>query len=158
MVAHTETGQSPYLPGQLFQLVADIERYPEFLPWCSAARILSKNGNVWLADLVISFKSYHETYTSQVTLHAPDQQTGEARIIVEMTKGPFTHLFNQWQFIPNDGGGTSIVLELDFQFRSAILDKLIGFMFEKALQKMTDAFTQRAAAIYGDRNLPEPSP
>jgi coenzyme Q-binding protein COQ10 len=145
MVAHSEQTYSPYLPGQLFDLVADIERYPEFLPWCSAARILRKEGNIWLAELVISFKSFHEKYTSLVTLD-PEAYT----IHVKMVSGPFTHLYNYWKFSPAPEGGTLIDFELDFTFRSLILEKLIGFMFEKAFTRMNEAFRERAKVIYGN--------
>jgi len=144
MVSRSQQTHSPYLPSQLFQLVADIESYPEFLPWCSAARILSKDGNVWLAELVIHFKAFHEKYTSKVML---DEET--CTIMVEMVSGPFTHLHNHWRFTPAPAGGTSIDFELDFAFRSVILEKLIGFMFEKACAKMSEAFVKRAQAIYG---------
>lgn len=149
MVAHSEVSYSPYLPEQLFTLVADIERYPEFLPWCSAARIQSKKGNIWVADLVITFKAFNEKYTSRVTLQEPDPLTKEGSILVEMISGPFTHLHNQWKFYPATDGGTRIEFELDFKFRSAILETLIGFMFENALRKMTEAFSKRAEAMYG---------
>jgi coenzyme Q-binding protein COQ10 len=147
MVAHSEQTYSPYSPAQLFALVADIESYPEFLPWCSAARIVSKEGNIWLADLVIHFKSFHEKYTSRVRL---DEQGGA--IIVEMVSGPFSHLHNCWKFTAAPEGGSFIDFELDFKFRSIILEKLIGFMFEKAFTKMAEAFTRRAEVIYGTGN------
>ena len=149
MVAHSEKSTSPYSISQLYELVADIERYPEFLPWCSAARILSRDENSLIADLVISFKAFTEKYTSRVTLCPPDPITKIAKINVELIDGPFSHLRNQWEFSPGKDGGTCIAFDLDFKFRSAILEKLIGYMFEKAFKKMTEAFKERAEALYG---------
>jgi coenzyme Q-binding protein COQ10 len=131
---------SPHSKDLLFDLVMDIEKYPEFLPWCVAARIIKQDEDEIYADLVINFKGFREKYTSKVTY----SKTDEVNFInVEMTDGPFTHLTNRWEFWQSDDG-TKIIFAIDFAFRSKMLDKLIGGIFEKALVKMTDAFTKRA--------------
>jgi len=143
MPSHSEQQFSPYSPNQLFDMVADVEKYPEFLPWCRAARILERKDNEFLGELIISFAHITESYTSKVVLNP------EAGIIdVVMVKGPFEHLTNHWKFIPKDGG-TNIDFALDFKFRSKILEKLIGGLFGKATAKMVDAFKARADALYG---------
>lgn len=142
MPRHTEQQLSPYSPQQLFDLVADIEKYPEFLPWCRAARILERKDNEFLGELIISFAHITESYTSRVTLSAPHS------IDVVMVKGPFEHLTNQWKFTLIENG-TLIDFTLDFKFRSRILEKLIGSLFGKATSKMAGAFKKRAEELYG---------
>jgi coenzyme Q-binding protein COQ10 len=142
MPRHTEQQLSPYTPKQLFDLVVDIEKYPQFLPWCRAARILERNENEFLGELVISFAHITESYTSRVTLSEPHS------IDVVMVKGPFEHLTNHWKFTPTENG-TRIDFALDFKFRSRILEKLIGSLFSKATGKMVTAFKKRAQELYG---------
>lgn len=146
MPRHTEQQLSPYSPRQLFDLVADIEKYPEFLPWCRAARILDRKENEFLGELIISFAHITESYTSRVTLTEPTENGGS--IDVAMVKGPFEHLTNQWKFTPTENG-TIIDFTLDFKFRSRILEKLIGSLFAKATSKMAGAFKKRAEELYG---------
>ncbi len=143
MTQHYETRELPYTPAQVFALVADVEKYPEFLPWCRAARILERGENEFTAELVISFKGFAESYVSRVTLEEP------RRIDVHMISGPFTHLENNWVFSEAPGGGTRIDFALDFQFRSRMLGGLIGALFGSASKKMVAAFTSRAARLYG---------
>lgn len=147
MPVHTETQISPYSPAQLFVLVADVERYPEFLPWCRAARILERGEGGMLADLIISFKHLTERYTSRVTLYPPGDAPGQIDVV--MTQGPFEHLENHWKFIPLPNGGTQIEFVLDFKFRSRLLEAMIGTIFSKATGKMATAFKQRADDLYG---------
>lgn len=135
---------SPYSPQQLFDLVADVARYPEFLPWCKAARIISRGEDAFLAELVIFFKGFREQYTSRVSVNS-----AEYRITAEMVEGPFHHLVNHWYLEPLPGGGTAVHLDLDFRFKSRILEGLIGGMFQRASEKMVSAFRARAAALYG---------
>jgi coenzyme Q-binding protein COQ10 len=142
MLSHRETQFSPYSPEQLFDLVADIEKYPQFLPWCRAARVIERKEGEMLAELIISFMHLTERYTSRVVLNRPHS------IDVNMTEGPFEHLVNQWRFKPKDGG-TEIEFFIDFKFRSRILEKMIGPLFSKATDKMTTAFQARARQIYG---------
>ena len=142
MPAHSETQTSPYTPQQIFDLVADVEKYPEFLPWCRAARVFDRKEGEFMGELIISFAHMTERYTSRVRFSAPQA------IDVEMVKGPFTHLVNRWRFTAEEGG-TRIDFFLDFEFRSKILEKLIGGMFAKATAKMMGAFKARADALYG---------
>jgi len=142
MPRHTETQILPYTPQQLFELVADVARYPEFLPWCSAARVMPQTENEFLGELVIRYKGMSESYTSRVML------TPHSAIDVVMVKGPFEHLTNTWRFSP-ENGGTRIDFSLDFQFRSRLLERLMGGFFTKATAKMVGAFKERAEALYG---------
>jgi len=142
MPAHSERQFLPYTPEQLFALVSDIEKYPEFLPWCRAARVLERKDSEFLGELVISFAHLTESYVSRVVLHP------YTAIDVTMVRGPFEHLINQWKFTPEQGG-TRVDFALDFKFRSRILEKLIGGLFQKATDKMVDAFKARADQLYG---------
>ncbi|MEX2643844.1 MAG: type II toxin-antitoxin system RatA family toxin [Acetobacterales bacterium] len=142
MPTHKERRVLPHTPEELFDLVADIERYPEFLPWCRGARIRRREGNVVIADLVIGFKIYRETYTSRVTLNRPDG------IDVAYEKGPFRHLSNNWRFQPHSEG-CEVDFYLDFEFRSRVLQAAMGMLFEEAVRRMVTAFTRRADAVYG---------
>jgi len=147
MPTHAEQRHLPYTPEQMFDLVADVERYPEFLPWCVAARIRRNVGNIIFADLVIGFKMVRERYTSKVVLDRPGR-----RIDVTYTEGPFHHLDNHWIFGPADDGGTNIDFFVDFEFRSRILRTLIGALFNEAVKLMVHAFEKRADQLYGARD------
>lgn len=152
MPLHTDTQHSPYSPRQIFDLVADVQRYPEFLPWCRAARILRRESeNVFYAELVIAYKSFSERYTSRVELVPGVADDAEHAIHVKMTEGPFHHLTNEWRLVPDGKGGTRIEFTLDFAFRSLILDKLIGAFFGVAAGRMAEAFTKRADDLYSRR-------
>lgn len=140
--------QSPYSPRQLFDLVLDIERYPEFLPWCRAARITERGEGRMMAELVISFKHITENYASEITYQRPEDG-GQGRIDVTLVRGPFSHLQNHWNFSPLPAGGSEIALDLSFQFRSSLLDAIIGLLFGKASAKMVGAFRERADRLYG---------
>ena len=140
MPSHSETRQSPYSPEQLMAMVLDVEKYPEFLPWCRAARIIERRDDYFLGELVISFNHLTERYTSKV-------MTLKNEIKVELVKGPFKHLTNHWRFEPTDTG-TDIHFHLDFEFKSKLLDALMGGLFTRATEKMTMAFMTRADALY----------
>lgn len=142
MPTHAEKRYLPFSHGRLYDLVADIERYPEFLPWCIAARIRKRDGNVLIADLVIGFKMIRERYTSKVTLN-------DGRIDVVYTEGPFKYLNNHWIFNPADDGGTVIEFYLDFEFRSKLLKTVMGALFNEAVGLMVGAFEKRARQLYG---------
>ncbi len=139
---------SPYSPEQLYNLVVDIEKYPEFLPWCRAARIIKRDGNKLEAELVISFKSITESYVSEVTLYPITPENPEPKVNVHMIRGPFEYLENKWKFSPEDGG-TRIDFLVDFRFRSKMLELIVGSLFGKAASKMAQAFKTRAEALYG---------
>lgn len=144
MPTHAEQRLLPYTPEQLFDLVADIERYPEFLPWCVGARITSRQGNELTADLVIGFKMFRERFTSLVKLDRPG-----LRLDVTYTEGPFRYLNNHWKFLPEAGGKTRLDFFVDFEFKSIILQKVIGALFNEAVRRMVAAFEARAKALYG---------
>lgn len=148
MPTHAEKRHMPYTADQMYKLVADIGSYPQFLPWCSAARERSRTPDgpreVIEADLVISFKVFRERFGSRVTLH-PD----ESRIDVEYLDGPFKFLINHWKFTPAADGGCDVDFFVDFEFKSAILQKIIGVVFTQAMQRIVAAFESRAKTLYG---------
>ncbi len=144
MATHAEKRVLHHSPEQLFGLVADIERYPEFLPWCVGARIRSRRENVLVADLVIGFKGIRERFTSEVTLNRPIM-----RIDVAYRDGPFKYLNNHWIFNALPEGGCEIDFFVDFEFRSRLLQKIIGLLFNEAVRRMVAAFETRADQLYG---------
>jgi coenzyme Q-binding protein COQ10 len=152
MPGHAEKRHLPYTPEQLWDLVAGVERYPEFLPWCSASRITRREGNVFFADLVISFKVFRERFESKVTLQP---KTG---IDVEYIDGPFKYLNNHWRFEPAPDGGCIVDFYVDFEFRSKMLQRLIGLLFDEAVRRMVSAFVTRAKALYGEGGAARPTP
>ncbi len=143
MATHAEKRVLPYSPEQLFELVADVDRYPEFLPWCRAARITRREGDVLHADLVIGLRMFRERFTSRVTLDRP------GAIDVQYIKGPMRYLNNHWRFIAQPGGGCLLDFYLDFEFRSAIVQRLVGMLFSEAARRMVSAFEARAKQLYG---------
>jgi coenzyme Q-binding protein COQ10 len=148
MHRYTETRLLPYTPAQLFAMVVDIEQYPQFLPWCRGARIVTREAEgAFLGELIISFAHLTERYTSRVTPVAPTA-TDEGRIDVVLVTGPFTHLNNHWRFAPH-AQGCEIHLDLDFEFKSKLLDSMLGGVFGRACDKMVGAFTARAQTLYG---------
>ncbi|MFH1803447.1 MAG: type II toxin-antitoxin system RatA family toxin [Pseudomonadota bacterium] len=146
MPTHAERRKLPYTPEQLFDLVADIDSYSEFLPWCAASRVRKREGDVLHADLVIGFKMFREKYTSKVTLQRPN------RVDVEYLQGPFKYLNNHWVFEPAEDGGTWLDFYVDFEFKSSILQKMIGMVFNEAVKLMVGAFETRAHQVYGEPN------
>lgn len=143
MPTHAEQKVLPYTPEQMFRLVAEVEKYPEFLPWCLASRIRKREGNVMHADLVIGFKMVRERFTSRVAL-----DEAARRIDVQYTDGPFQYLNNHWIFVPHERG-VCVDFFVDFEFRSAILQKIMGVLFNEAVKRMVHAFETRAAQLYG---------
>ncbi len=147
MTTYTEQKLVPYTPAQLFALVADVAKYPQFLPWCVAARIRSHAGNNLVADLTIGFGPFRESFTSRVTLIPPDS-SGASAIKTEYENGPFKYLHNRWNFAPH-AQGCLVDFYVDFEFRSLILQKAIGAVFTEAVRVMVNAFLKRARAVYG---------
>jgi coenzyme Q-binding protein COQ10 len=143
MKTHTETRVLPYTPQQMFELVGDVARYPEFLPWCVGARIKEQKADMLLADLMIGFKMVREKFTSKVWLHR-----SERRIDVEYINGPFRQLKNHWTF-SDDPAGCRVDFFLEFEFSSVMLQKLIGVLFHEAVRRMVAAFEARAKQLYG---------
>ncbi|PJE33921.1 ubiquinone-binding protein [Pseudooceanicola lipolyticus] len=147
MPSHSETRHLPYQPRQMYDLVADVARYPEFLPWCAAARIRRRYqdgaAEVMEADLVIRFKVFSERFGSRVTLF-PD----EMRIVTEYLDGPFKFLKSEWTF-SEATGGCDISFYVDFEFKNAVLQKVIGLVFNEAMHRIVRAFEARAKELYG---------
>ena len=143
MPRHSETRHLPYTPEQLFALVADVARYDEFLPWVVAVRVRSSSERETVADLVVGFNAFKERFTSRIVKERP------ARICVDYVEGPLKFLHNEWKFDPAPDGGTNLCFSVDFAFRSRIFEALAGQMFDRALRRMTRAFEERAAALYG---------
>jgi coenzyme Q-binding protein COQ10 len=147
MPSHSETRTLPYSAAQMYDLVADVARYPEFLPWTAAARIRSREDKgdheIMLADLVVSFKVFRERFGSKVTLWP-----GQKRIDTEYIEGPFKHLHSRWDFRDADGG-CEVHFEVDFEFRNLILQKAAGMFFFEAMQRIVRAFEARAKDLYG---------
>jgi coenzyme Q-binding protein COQ10 len=136
-----------YSPAQLFALVADVAKYPSFLPWCVGARIRSHVGNDLVADLTIGFGPFRESFTSRVKLIPPDA-TGACAIKVEYENGPFKYLHNRWTFTPHSEG-CLVDFFVDFEFRNFVLQKAIGAVFGEAVRVMVNAFLKRARTVYG---------
>lgn len=143
MPRHSETRNLPYSPEQMFDLVADVRRYQEFLPWVTATRVRSDSDELMIADLVVGFRSLKETFTSRVTKRRPTE------IQVDYIEGPLKYLNNSWKFSPDGKGGTDIDFCVDFAFRSRIFEAIAGQMFDRALRRMIGAFETRAHALYG---------
>ena len=144
MPRHTETRNIRYSPEQMFDLVADVRRYQEFLPWVAATRVRSDSATLMVADLVIGFRSLKETFASRVVKQRP------SRIEVDYIEGPLKYLHNSWRFEPDGKGGTEIHFCVDFAFKSRIFEALAGQMFDRALRMMIGAFEDRAHALYGE--------
>jgi coenzyme Q-binding protein COQ10 len=147
MPTHSETRLLPYTPQQMYDLVADVERYPQFLPWCAAARIKRRTqqgeSEVMDADLVISFRVFREKFTSRVTLWPDDM-----RIDTEYLDGPFKYMKSNWSFAEAEGG-CDVSFFVDFEFRNRILQGIIGVVFNDAMQRIVRAFERRAKELYG---------
>lgn len=147
MKVHTERKILPFKPEEIFELVGDVAKYPEFLPWCTGARIrerqVTPTGEVLVADLMIGFKMVREKFTSRVTLDRPN-----LRIDVEYINGPFKTLVNHWTFSPTANGQCQIDFHLEFEFSSIVLQKLIGVLFHEAVRRMVAAFEARAHRLY----------
>jgi coenzyme Q-binding protein COQ10 len=137
----------PHTAEQMFDLVADVERYPEFLPLCEALTIRSRkerDGKILLvADMTVGYKAIRETFTTQVLLNK-----AERIIDVKYIDGPFRYLDNRWSFTEATPGST-VNFFIDYEFKSRILGALMGTMFDRAFRMFTEAFEKRASAIYG---------
>lgn len=148
MPTHSETRRLPYTAQQMYDLVADVAAYPKFLPWCAAARIRSvtpqgDGRDVMEADLVISFKVFRERFGSRVIL---DKQG--LKIDTEYLDGPFKYMKSTWSFADAEGG-CDVSFFVDFEFRNAVLQGIIGVVFNEAMQRIVRAFEKRAEALYG---------
>ncbi len=148
MTRHSDSRRLPYTARQMYDLVADVESYPEFLPWTAAARVTKDEpapyGRLLEADLVISFKVFRERFASRVELHEQD-----LRILTEYIEGPFKFLRSVWRFEDLPEGGCEVLFEVEFEFRNFILQRTIGLVFNEAMSRIVRAFEARAHALYG---------
>lgn len=144
MPRHHETRSLPYTPYQMFELVANVGAYPEFLPWVSAIRVRSNSDSEMVADMIVGFKGIKESFTSRVHKHRPDF------VRVDYVDGPLKHLHNQWRFRDDGKSGVLVDFEVEFEFKNRLFEMLAGQMFDKALRKMIGAFETRAAELYGE--------
>ena len=143
MTVYKERQILPFTQQQMFDLVAGVDRYPDFLPWCLAARILRRENNILYADLVIGWKVIREKFSSKVVLSSPDA------IQFDYTNGPLKYLHGFWQFTPTETGGTVVEFKVDFEFKSRTLALVMGGVFSELVHRMVGAFEARAIALYG---------
>jgi coenzyme Q-binding protein COQ10 len=142
MPTHAEKRNLPYTSKQLFDLVSQVEKYPEFLPWCLASRITKREGDVFYADLIIGYKMVRERFGSKVTL------SNDNHVHVEYLSGPMKYLSNHWRFIDESNGSCTIDFFVDFEFKNPFFKNLMGLFFDKAVNKMVQAFEDRAESLY----------
>ena len=146
MPHHHERRSLPHSAEQMYDLVADVKSYAEFLPWVSAIRVRKDDQTEMLADMIVGFKSLRETFSSRV-LRVP-----KSSIVVDYLDGPMKHLHNQWWFEDRPGGGSIVDFTVDFAFRNRVFEALAGQFFDSALRKMTSAFVERADELYGSNS------
>lgn len=141
-----ETRRLPYSAQQMFDLVADVGRYGEFLPWVIATRVRSDSETEMVADMVVGFKSLRESFTSRVTKERPRM------IDVHYIDGPLSDLDNAWTFRPVDDTSCEIDFVVEFTFKNRLFERIAGQYFDKAFRKMVEAFEKRAEQLYGSSN------
>jgi coenzyme Q-binding protein COQ10 len=134
----------PYKAQDLFKVIMDIESYPEFLPWCLAARIVSEHPDHIIAELVIGFKAFTESYNSKISVKSENENY---EIEVEAISGPFKKLYNCWKINQLDDNTSEVEFFIEFSFNSFILDSLVGIFFKEATEKMIDAFNERCKKL-----------
>ena len=142
MTKYNEKRIVPHTPNQMYELVASVENYPEFLPWCLASRIVEKNDTIMVADLIVGFQVFREKFRSRVSLNS-ERKT----IHVMYEEGPFKHLTNKWEFKKHEKG-CEIFFKLDFEFKNIIFQTLMERLFSEAVKKMVAAFENRANKLY----------
>ena len=142
MPTHAEHKVVPYTVGQMFDLVADVGKYHDFLPWCAASTVRTRTESELVADLTIGFGPFRESFTSRVALDHPH------KVQVKYENGPFRYLNNQWTFTEQPNG-CRVDFFVDFEFRSRLLQSAIGVVFNQAVQRMVNAFLKRAREVYG---------
>lgn len=137
-----------FTPEQMYALVADIEKYPQFLPLCEGLTVKSRKERdgkaLLIADMTVGYKAIRETFTTQVLL-----KQDELAIDVQYIDGPFRYLENRWQFLPSGKNACDVDFFIDYEFKSRVLGALMGAMFERAFGMFTEAFEKRAREIYG---------
>jgi coenzyme Q-binding protein COQ10 len=153
MPTHAEIRRLPYSAAEMYALVADMAAYPEFLPWCSAVRIRSRQpqpdgSEIVESEMVISFKVFRERFGSRVILRPEGHE-----IDVAYLDGPFRYLNNHWRFKPVGEAACEVDFFVDFEFRSRTLQLIIGVVFHEAMRRIVRAFEDRAEQLYGKRSL-----
>ncbi|MBC27626.1 MAG: ubiquinone-binding protein [Rhodospirillaceae bacterium] len=143
MYRHSERRYLAHSPNSVFKIVLDVETYPEFLPWCVAVRILEQNEASMIAEMAVGYKGIRETYTSEINFIEED-----LKIEVGAVDGPFSALLNTWHFTEAQDGGCVVDFSIEFEFRSRLLQGVIGVFFEQAVARMVAAFEQRADSIH----------
>lgn len=143
MPAIHEVRRLPYSAEQMFDLVADVGRYGEFLPWVVATRVRSNSETEMVADMLVGFSALREKFTSRVDKRRPED------IRVTYVDGPLRDLDNHWQFRPTGPKSCEVEFDVAFTFRNPLLEKLAGQYFDKAFRKMVAAFEKRAEELYG---------
>jgi coenzyme Q-binding protein COQ10 len=143
MTAYSERRLLPYTKRQIFDLVAGVDRYPEFLPWCIGARILRRQDNMLFADLIIGWKILREKFSSKVVLDEP------ASVHFDYMNGPLKYLHGDWRFTEASAGGTLVEFQVDFEFKSRALAAVMGGVFSELVHRMVGAFEARARSLYG---------
>lgn len=151
---HSLTRALPYSPDQLFDLVADVEAYPRFVPWISGMRVSRRRETApgvtaFDADASVGFAIVHERFATRVTLDRPN-----LAIDADFISGPFRKLQNRWRFTPDQGGGATLSFQIDFEFGSRLLQRLLMANFERAVAKLIGCFERRAAELYGSTGAP----
>ena len=143
MTAHKEKVVVPYTAQQMYDLVAQVERYPEFLPWCIGARILKRETNILYAELIIGWKMLRERFSSKVVLNPPHS------VQFDYTNGPLKYLHGDWRFTPTPQGGCVVEFQVDFEFKSKALSLVMGGVFSELVHRMVGAYEARANQLYG---------
>lgn len=141
-----ETRQLPYTPAQMYDLVADVGRYPEFLPWVIATRVRSDSDTEMVADMVVGFKNLRERFTSRVEKQRPDF------LRVHYVDGPLRDLDNMWRFAPCGQQSCTVDFSVEFAFKNRVFEAIAGQYFDRAFRRMVEAFEARAAQLYGSNN------
>ncbi len=144
MLQHIEEKTLPYTQKQMFDLVADVDQYKDFAPWCMASRINKwEEKNIFYADLVVGYNMFRERFSSKVVLE-PHQ-----RLTIEYLSGPLKHLKNEWSFIANKDGTCTIHFNVEFEFKNILLQALATRFFNKVVKRMVSSFEKRACDLYG---------
>lgn len=148
MPAFRTTRRVPHSAEEMFDLVADVEKYPLFLPLCEALRVKKREESdtrpVLVADMTIAYRIFRETFTSRVTL---DREAN--KILVEYLDGPFRHLENRWTFKPREQGGCDVEFFIEWELKSRSLSMLVGSVFDRVFRRYAEAFEERADRVYG---------
>lgn len=144
MLSHVEQKTLPYSAEQMFALVADVENYSEFTPWCIASRINRwEDENVFFADLIVGYKFFREKFSSKVILDRPSE------ISIQYQQGPLKNLTNHWIFTQNNDGSCTIDFSVEFEFKNVALQTLANMFFNEVVKRMIGAFETRALVVYG---------